>query len=414
MSEHRYILEPYKGMNTRYTCPECNKHKCFTRYIDTTTGNHIHPSVGRCNREANCGCHNKPKQYFEQHNISFDAIATYHTKPAMPEVKSAPASFIPFEIFQQSRTGYLQNNFVQFLSTLFDAATVAEAISRYHIGTSKHWDGATVFWEIDQQGKIRTGKIMLYSPYTGKRIKEPYNFITWVHTALKLPEYNLAQCFFGEHLLKLHPKKTVGIVESEKTAIIASVYFPNFIWLAAGNKVGLNNTKCKVLTGRNVVLFPDLKAFDKWNAKAKELSNIASFTTSDLLENKASDAERQQGFDLADYLIKFDYRQFNKHQPATEPAPKTIEHKADTPEAFTNRRQPSFELWNIAELEKYFENIASQQQQIIIDKCGTVTDLNLFIQSHLATVKTNNGNPTYLPYFERLQKVKHILTNNNS
>ena len=31
---------------------------------------------------------------------------------------------------------------------------------RYKVGTSKYWDGATVFWQTDNQNKVRTGKIM--------------------------------------------------------------------------------------------------------------------------------------------------------------------------------------------------------------------------------------------------------------
>lgn len=42
---------------------------------------------------------------------------------------------------------------------------------------------------------------MLYNPTTGKRIKEPYNHVTWVHSVLHKEDYNLKQCFFGEHLL---------------------------------------------------------------------------------------------------------------------------------------------------------------------------------------------------------------------
>ena len=34
-------------------------------------------------------------------------------------------------------------------------------MKRYKVGTSKYWDGATVFWQTDNQNKIRTGKIML-------------------------------------------------------------------------------------------------------------------------------------------------------------------------------------------------------------------------------------------------------------
>jgi hypothetical protein len=392
-------------MNTRYACPECGKRNEFTRYIDTDTGEHLHPSVGKCNRETKCGYHKKPKQYFEQQGISLESVSRFHTLKGKKQETKVQPSFIPFEILRRSRTEYENNYFVQFLATLFDAKTLSEVISRYHIGTSNYWNGATVFWQIDIQGNVRAGKIMLYSPDTGKRIKEPYDFIQWAHNALKQPEYNLVQCFFGEHLLKKYPHKAVAIVESEKTAVIASAYFPNFIWLAAGNKNGLNPAKCKVLQGRNVVLFPDLKAYNEWRAKAKELSAIANFTTSDFLETKATEAERQQGFDLADYLIMFDYKKFNS-QPT-----KPTKQKAESTEAMPPTSQKRFEVWKVEEMESYFLNIALHQRKITLDKCGTITDLNLFIQSHLATIKTNNGNPTYLPYLERLQQVKNIFSN---
>ena len=41
----------------------------------------------------------------------------------------------------------------------------------YHVGTSKHWEGATVFWQIDFTGKIRAGKIMLYNKETHERAR---------------------------------------------------------------------------------------------------------------------------------------------------------------------------------------------------------------------------------------------------
>jgi len=37
--------------------------------------------------------------------------------------------------------------------------------------------------------------------------------------------------------------------------------------------------------------------------KANELSHIADFTVSDLLEQRASEPERIQGLDIADYLL---------------------------------------------------------------------------------------------------------------
>jgi hypothetical protein len=422
MNEHKYILEPYKGMNTRYRCPSCQQRdKTFSRYIDTQTGEHIHPSVGRCNRENNCGYHYTPKQYFQDNNISFDTPQpkAYKPRPVTPQPK--PVSFIPVEVFKASLKAHETNHFVKFLINLFGVEVASQLVSRYFIATSKHWNGATVFWQIDIQGKIRTGKIMLYSPTTGKRVKEPFNHIHWVHKALKQPEFDLRQCFFGEHLL-IDKTKPVAIVESEKTAIIASVYLPQFIWIAVGSLTNLNVEKCSALKGRIVTLFPDLNGFEKWSNKAKELSHLANFTVSNLLERKAYEAERKQGFDLADYLIKYDYKAFAIPEPeATEPTPTVqplVEVKSfEQPEPvyyFSKPEKPKPGSWeqDITELENYFTGITLPTQPIKLNRCSTITDCSLFIESHFAAVKANNGKRTFLPYLHRLQELKQLLTTN--
>jgi hypothetical protein len=228
---------------------------------------------------------------------------------------AAPISFIPVDVFKASLQSHENNHFVNYLIGLFGVDITSKLVSRYFIATSKHWSGATVFWQIDTQGKVRTGKIMLYSPTTGKRVKNLEPPVYWVHKALKQPVDETRQCLFGEHLL-IDKTKPVAIVESEKTAIIASAYLPQFIWVAVGGVENLNSEKCSVLKKRNITLFPDLKAFDKWNIKAKGLSQIARFQISDLLECKATEAERKQGLDLADYLVKFNYKEFVSIQPA--------------------------------------------------------------------------------------------------
>lgn len=52
----------------------------------------------------------------------------------------------------------------------------------YHVGIFRHWTGATVFWQIGTRGQVRTGKIMPYDSKTGKRIKKPFNHITWAYS----------------------------------------------------------------------------------------------------------------------------------------------------------------------------------------------------------------------------------------
>lgn len=420
MSEYKYILEPYKGMNTRNRCPTCQQRdKTFSLYIDAETGEQIHPTVGRCNRESNCGHHYTPKQYFQDNNILFNTTQPKVYKPRTVTPLTKPVSFIPVEVFKASLKAHETNHFVQFLSNLFGVDVASQLVSRYFIATSKHWNGATVFWQIDTQGKVRTGKIMLYSPTTGKRVKNLELAVYWVHKAIKQPEFELKQCLFGEHLL-IDKTKPVAIVESEKTAVIASVYLPQFIWVAVGSLTNLNAEKCSTLKGRTVILFPDLNGFEKWSSKAKELSHLAIFTVSALLERKATEAEKKQGFDLADYLIKFDYKAFALPE-ATEP-PTAVQQLVEVKQCeqsepvyyFNKPEQPKPENWekDITELENYFAGIALPIQPVKLNRCSTVINCSLFIESHFATMKANNGKQTFLPYLNRLQELKQVITIN--
>lgn len=45
---------------------------------------------------------------------------------------------------------------------------------------------------------------MCYNAETGHRVKEPQAFVSWAHSELKLQDFHLKQCLFGEHLLKIH------------------------------------------------------------------------------------------------------------------------------------------------------------------------------------------------------------------
>lgn len=242
------------------------------------------------------------RQTFDKEmNICAAAPTATKTKRIAPKRK--PISFIAPEIFTDSLKHFEVNNFVKYLIALFGPMITTELLNRYFIGSSNLWNGATIFWQIDLQGKVRTGKIMLYNPVTGKRVKQPYKHINWAHKVLKLDAYELKQCLFGEHLLN-DTSKSIAIVESEKTAMIASVYLPEFIWLAAGSLTNLQADKCRVLKGRKVVLYPDLNCYDKWSDKAKELSHITTFEISELLEKNATIEEKEKGLDIADYLIE--------------------------------------------------------------------------------------------------------------
>jgi hypothetical protein len=214
---------------------------------------------------------------------------------------------LPFSYIERSAS--YRSNLVRFLCEILTEEQINSIGENYALGATKNKE--VIFWQIDINGKVRTGKIMQYNPETGRRLKHESGAIDWVHNKLKksgtLPEdFNLQQCFFGEHLLKLYLDKPVAIVESEKSSLIASAVFPNLIWLAAGNLNGLSLEKCQVLKGRNVTLFPDLGAFEKWSDKAwiieKECNCKINIST--LLEDIATPEAKVNGFDIADYLIE--------------------------------------------------------------------------------------------------------------
>lgn len=79
-----------------------------------------------------------------------------------------------------------------------------------------------------------------------------------------------------------------------------------------------------------------------------------------------------------------------------------------------NNEQPRNWDNDIAELEKYFASIKLPTHPVKLDKGSTIRDCFLFIDSHFTTVKANNGKRTFLPYLNRLQELKHVLTINSN
>jgi len=161
----------------------------------------------------------------------------------------------------------------------------------------------TVFPQIDGCGRLRTGKIISYGA-DGHRIKERH--ADWLHSRWmkaqgKTPQdFHLRQCLFGENLLPQRPMAAVGLVESEKSAVICALTFPDVVWLATGGKMNLNADKCKSLAGREVIVYPDADATQEWTARAKALTYCHSVKVSDWARNEPQNSKR----DLADVIIE--------------------------------------------------------------------------------------------------------------
>lgn len=299
---YRFTLQHYRTSADRYTCPRCGQKQAFVRYIDTEGKITFPDYVGRCNREDKCGYHYPPRQYFKDNPME---NTRSNIRPAIPQPPLPPAYYFPQEVVDKSLKCYSQNNFYRFLSRQIGPVEALETMALYNVGTSRHWPGATVFWQQDAEGRYRTGKVMLYQA-DGHRSHLAGQQATWAHILMKIDKASIRQCFFGEHLLSRFKEKPVAIVESEKTAVVASHFIPEYVWLATGGKDGMfAHADYSTLQGRRAFLFPDLGQSENWTKKCHTLLSYGVWATcADFLEQEATDSEKAEGLDLADYLLQ--------------------------------------------------------------------------------------------------------------
>lgn len=215
---------------------------------------------------------------------------------------------IPWDIVSRSVRVNPESNLVAFLRTIFDEETIHRLVSEYYLGVTK--DLATIFFQVDLQGRCRGGKIIRYNPETGHRIKDDNSKIPvdWIHPRLKkagvIPEsWTMSQCLFGEHLLPRYPDRIVALVEAEKTALIGAGFVPEYVWLATGGRSGVND-RVDVLEGKKLLVFPDVDAFDYWKEKFKERPRL-EVHVSDYLQKNASEQDLNDHIDIADWLIRW-------------------------------------------------------------------------------------------------------------
>ena len=186
------------------------------------------------------------------------------------------------------------------------------AASRYRLGATK--EGGVIFWEIDAQNRVHTGKIMYYQSDCHR---DKTHTPTWVHALIKeeLPQdYELQHCLFGLHLINTGAVKPphIAIVESEKTAVIMSEIIPEFIWLSCGGLQMFKPELLSPLTDHKVILFPDTdesgEAFTTWTQIAQQANKLYPFKhplrISNLLESAASLDQKQRKIDIVDFLFE--------------------------------------------------------------------------------------------------------------
>ncbi|NID10636.1 DUF6371 domain-containing protein [Fibrivirga algicola] len=337
-------------------CPQCGPHhqRTLSRYLDTRTGDLLPADYGRCDRENNCTYHLSPYHkgpsgmsyadlVFEQFKIdntfhrrkpvgSFarpTALQASTTIIRAAEVAVTPKTIytIPENVFKRSLGHYNKNQFATLLRNHFGNDQAAALLSRFCIGTSSYWPDATIFWLVDTDGRALSGQLVLFAEdwhrakYTDQKGNLRACISSVSHGLLRhyriqgedvpdwLSEYHEHAprwpVPFGLHQLRDAPAdQPVAIVEACKTAVICAGYFPQFVWLAIGAKSYPNAERLSMLRNRPIVLYPDLNAYTDWSKRA-EAMNAEGFriNVSDYLERYANDQQKQQGLDLADFLL---------------------------------------------------------------------------------------------------------------
>lgn len=206
----------------------------------------------------------------------------------------------------------LASNFGTFLKSIFDDEELMQILEDYQLGMTK--DNSVIYWYIDKENRIRSGKIMQYDPLNGKRVKSEKlkvkSGVSWVHSILKKQgdinvDWKFTRCLFGEHLLTKYPDRNVFLVEGEKTAIICSIYFSDSIWLATGGSEMLSENVCHSLRGRKVLVIADSDKIVEWEGKIKDINQNLNLNLKpyDKFNNMLTNEQKEKGWDLADYFL---------------------------------------------------------------------------------------------------------------
>ena len=249
-------------------------------------------------------------------------------------------SVTPLDASLVSRSISVTSEFCQAVvsSGYLTELQMRHAAKRYCLGASRN--GSVIFWEIDEQLRVHNGKFMHYqSDCHRDKLRTP----TWAIAEMKktgtLPsDFENPHCLFGLHLLtstnisvcqdksvssvtsQRHTllvresvcPKNVCVVESEKSAVILSELFPDYVWLSCGGLQMFKPELLAPLVNHKVMVFPDTDetgaTYKAWQDIVQQASKHYSFhypiRISPILEVHASAEQKRRKIDLIDLLFE--------------------------------------------------------------------------------------------------------------
>lgn len=141
----------------------------------------------------------------------------------------------------------------RWMCGMFPEERVREVWDKYNVTTDSH--GNCVFWYVDQDGRILYDKRILYKA-DGHRDKDFFP-----GRQFRVADGYAGRCYFGACVPD--DGKKAFIVESEKSALLASLYYGGRRFLATGGKGNLREIE------PNMMLVPDMDARMEWEEKGE-------------------------------------------------------------------------------------------------------------------------------------------------
>lgn len=289
-----------------------------------------------------CGAHGGPVDFLMQHerlsypdalrwlgrkyHIEVEGSERFTPRPSKPHtlVPPLPMLTLPIE-YVKARMDTTADTLCNWMRSLpwaaDERARLEKTLRNYGVGHARQ--GHTIFWQIDDKARVRTGKLMLYAA-NGHRDRTAQGSFHWVHNLLAragridLEKTEFRTTLFGMHLLDFCPNATVNIVESEKTALLCATYWGDMkdnIWMASGGLTFLTRDRLRPIIdrGRTVVLYPDKDGVERWRDQMRIIAYDRMKLSTYYLDNYWQPCDGPKA-DLGDIIVRM------LTQPPTPPA----------------------------------------------------------------------------------------------